>query len=195
MSRHDGRSTRLRHRPSRAVPAFIVGLVLLAAGVGLVWLTIARLVNGTWPTLLQGPRDWLKSLMWNSAGLWGIGMAAIVVGVVLLLCAIIPGGFSAVTIRGGGTDPEGKSAPAREQEIVMTRRAVARLAKTACGQIDGVGTASATATTQKVHVGIQTPLHDAGDLRSRVIEAVRDRLEAAGLDPVPQVSATVRSTD
>ena len=39
MSRHDQRSTRLRHRPSRAVPSLIAGILLLAAGVALAWLS------------------------------------------------------------------------------------------------------------------------------------------------------------
>ena len=98
MSRHGQRSTRLRHRPSRAVPALIVGLLLLAAGVALVWLSITRLVNGSWPTVLQGPRDWLAGLAWNDPATWQIGTAAVVAGVILLLCAIIPGGYNAIAI-------------------------------------------------------------------------------------------------
>ncbi|MBG0738265.1 hypothetical protein IV500_02310 [Paeniglutamicibacter antarcticus] len=193
MSRRDGRSTRLQHRPSRAVPALIVGILLLAAGVVLVWLTIARLVNGIWPTVLQGPRDWLTSLVWNSPGVWGIGIAAVVVGVILLLCAIIPGGFNALTVNDAGSNPGGKAAPAQEQETVMTRRAVARLAKAQCSQIDGVGSASATATTKRVHLSVQTPLHDTGDLRNRVTDSVRKSLKTAGLNPVPRVTATIQS--
>ncbi|MDJ0358529.1 DUF6286 domain-containing protein [Paenarthrobacter sp. PH39-S1] len=193
MSRHDGRSTRLRHRPSRAVPALIVGILLLAAGVLLVWLTVARLVNGTWPNVLQGPRDWLTSLAWNGSGAWWIGIAAVVIGVILLLCAIVPGGFSALMLNDAGGSREEKAGRVQEQEIVMTRRAVAHLAKAQCRQIDGVGSASATATTKHVHLSVQTPLHDTGDLRSRVTDSVRNRLEATGLNPVPRVTATIRS--
>jgi hypothetical protein len=194
MSRHDQRSTRLRHRPSRAVPALIVGFLLLAAGVALVWLSITRLVNGTWPTLLQGPRDWLLALAWNDPAVWQIGIAAVVAGVILLLCAIIPGGFSALTIDGSGADA-GDQASVQQQETVMTRRAVAHLAKARCVQIDGVGSASATATTRRVHVNATTFLHEPGDLRTRITDAVRARLEETGLSPVPQVTATVRSRD
>ncbi|HSO89977.1 MAG TPA: DUF6286 domain-containing protein [Arthrobacter sp.] len=194
MSRHDQRSTRLRHRPSRAVPALIVGFLLLAAGVALVWLSITRLVNGTWPTLLQGPRDWLLALAWNDPVVWQIGIAAVVAGVILLLCAIIPGGFSALTIDGSGADA-GDQASVQQQETVMTRRAVAHLAKARCVQIDGVGSASATATTRRVHVNATTFLHEPGDLRTRITDTVRARLEETGLSPVPQVTATVRSRD
>ncbi|MDN4645190.1 DUF6286 domain-containing protein [Arthrobacter sp. PsM3] len=195
MSRHGQRSSRLRHRPSRAVPSIIAGILLLAAGVGLVWLTITRLVNGTWPTLLQGPRDWLAALAWNDPVLRQIGVAAVVAGVVLLLCAIIPGGFNALTIDDSRSVEEAEAPPVQERETVMTRRAVARLAKARCLQIDGVGSAAATATTRRVHLSVETSLHEPGDLRTRIIEAVQTRLEETGLSPVPQVTATVRSRD
>ena len=195
MSRHGQRSSRLRHRPSRAVPSLIAGILLLAAGVALVWLAITRLVNGTWPTLLQGPRDWLAVLAWNDPAVRQIGIAAIVAGVILLLCAIIPGGFNALTIDDSRSGAGAEAPPVQERETVMTRRAVARLAKARCLQIDGVGSAAATATTRRVHLSVKTSLHEPGDLRTRITDAVRARLEETGLSPVPQVTATVRSRD
>ena len=195
MSRHDQRSTPLRHRPSRAVPALIAGTLLLAAGVALVWLSITRLVSGSWPTVLQGPLDWLAALAWNDPAVWQIGAAAVVAGVILLLCAIIPGQYSALTIDDSATGVGTEPPPVQEQETVMTRRAVAHLAKARCVQIDGVGSASATATTRRVHVNVTTFLHEPGDLRARITDAVRARLEETGLSPVPEVTATVRSRD
>ena len=195
MSRHDQRSTRLRHRPSRAVPALIAGTLLSAAGVALVWLSVTRLVSGSWPTVLQGPIDWLAGLAWNDPAVWQIGIAAVVAGVILLLCAIIPGRYSALTIGDSGTGAGEWAPPVQDQETVMTRRAVAHLAKARCLQIDGVGSASATATTRRVHLNVATFLHEPGDLRQRITDAVRARLEETGLSPVPQVTATVRSRD
>ncbi len=192
MSRHDGRSTRLRRRPSRAVPALIVGFLLLAAGVALVWLTVARLANGTWATLLQGPRDGLAGLTWNSPTVWGIGTAAVVVGLILLLCAFVPGAFSALVVRGSDSPDEGQL-PVLEQETVMTRRAVAHLARARCGQVDGVSYVTATATGKHVHLNVRTSLRDTGDLRTRITDSVTERLVATGLDPVPRVSTTVQS--
>jgi hypothetical protein len=196
VSRNERRSPRLRHRPSRAVPALIAGILLLALGVALVWLAISRLVNGTWPALLQGPRDWLTALAWNDPAVQQIGIAAIVAGGILLLCAIIPGGFSALTIDDSGTTGAGDEVPpVQEQETVMTRRAVARLAKARCLQIDGVDTAAATATTRRVRLSVKTYLHEPGDLGTRITDAVRARLEETGLSPIPQVTAIVRSRD
>lgn len=191
MSRNAGRSSRLRRRPSRTVPALIVGCLLLAAAVALVWLSIARLIDGTWSTFLQGPRDWLTALTWNSPAMWGIGITAVVVGLTLLLCAIIPGGFIALTVRNDGYDTTGGEPRVKERETVMSRRAVAHLAKAQCEQVDGVSSASATATNKRVHLSVKTSLRDTGELRTRVTERVRDHLNATGLDPVPRVTTTV----
>lgn len=193
MSRNDGQSTQLRRRPSRTVPASIVGILLLAAGVALVWLAVARLIDGTWSTLLQGPRDWLTRLAWNAPDVWGVGIAAGVVGLILLMCALIPGKFSALTVRNASGDGADEERPTPERETVMTRRAVAHLAKAQCVQIDGVSSASTTATNKRVHLSVKTSLRDTGDLRTRVTDGVRDRLNAIGLDPVPRVTATVES--
>ena len=195
MSRRSQRSTSLRHRPSRAVPSIIAGLLLVATGVALVWLTITRLVNGTWPGLLQGPRDWLAVLVWSDPAVRQIGIAAVVAGVVLLLCAIIPGDFNALTIDDSASGPGGEAPPVKERETVMPRRAVAHLAKARCLQVDGVGSAAATASTRSVHLTVETSLHEPGDLRARITDAVRAALEETGLSPVPQVTATVRSKD
>ncbi|MET4147215.1 DUF6286 domain-containing protein [Arthrobacter sp. UYCo732] len=193
MSRNNGQSTRLRRRPSRTVPALIVGILLLTAGVALVWLTVARLVGGTWSSLLHGPRDWLTGLAWNAPDVWGVGTAAGVVGLILLLCALIPGRFNALTVRSASADDADGRVRAQERETVITRSAVAHLAKAQCVETDGVSSASATATNKRVHLRVKTSLRDTGDLRTRVTDGVRDRLNAIGLDPVPRVTATVES--
>lgn len=194
MSRNDARSTRLRRRPSRSIPALIVAVLLLAGAVALAWAGIARLVDGTWSTLLKGPRDWLTGLAWDSPALWGIGAGAVAVGIILLLCALIPGRFGALTVR--EVDVDGPNVPARyERETVMTRRSVAHIARARCDQIDGVGTATATATNKHVHLSVKTSLRETDALRDRVREAVHDRLGEIGLDPAPRVTATVKAND
>ncbi|WP_427006119.1 DUF6286 domain-containing protein [Pseudarthrobacter sp. H2] len=193
MSRHDGKSTPLRHRPSRAVPALILGTLLLAAGVALVWAAVARLVTGSWPVYLAGPRDWLAGLTWNDPGVWAVGAAAAVVGVVLLAAALVPGRFNALRLQAPGDG--GQTPVAGGQEIVMTRRAVARYAAAHCEYVDGVGSASATASARAVHLNVTTALHETGELRGRVIAVVRERLAGTGLNPVPKVTASIRSKE
>lgn len=193
MSRHDGKATPLRHRPSRAVPALILGTLLLAAGVALVWAALALLATGSWPEFLAGPRDWLTGLTWNDPGVWAVGAAAAVVGLVLLAAALVPGRFNALRLQVPGD--EGQVAVAGTQEIVMTRRAVARYAAAHCEYVDGVASASATASARAVHLNVTTALHETGELRGRVIAEVRAQLAGAGLNPVPKITASVRSKE
>ncbi|PYI69773.1 hypothetical protein CVV68_01300 [Arthrobacter livingstonensis] len=180
-----------------------MAILLLAAGVALTWLAVARLLDGTWSTILQQPRNWLAGLRWDSPDLWGLGVAAVVLGVVLLLCALIPGAFTALTVRnaaredtGVGQDGVGQdNEPGMyKRETVMTRRAVAHLARAQCVQIDGVSAASATASNKRVHLKVTTSLRETEDLRARVTDAVRERLDTTGLDPVPRVTATMETT-
>ena len=193
MSRHDGKGAPLRHRPSRAVPALILGTLLLAAGAVLVWAALAGLSTGSWPVFLAGPRDWLTGLSWNHPGVWAVGAAAAVAGLVLLVAALAPGRFNALPLRAPGD--EGKVPVAGTQEIVMTRRAVARYAAAHCEYVDGVGSASATASSRAVHLNVTTALHETRELRGRVIAEVMAQLAGAGLNPVPKITASVRSKE
>lgn len=198
MSRNDGRSTRLRHRPSRTVPALIVAILLLALGVALAWLAVARLVDGTWSTLLQGARDGLAGLRWNSASLWGAGVAAVVLGLVLLACALLPGAFNALSVRNANRDTVGGETDTGPgvlgRETVMSRRAVAHLARAHCVQIDGVRSATATVSNRRVNLKVKTSLRETDDLRTRITDAVRERLDTVGLDPVPRVITSIETT-
>lgn len=208
MSRNDGLSNRLRRRPSRTIPALITGFLLLASSVFLAWLAIARLVDGTWPMILQEPRNWLTALSWESPAMWGIAVATIAAGLVLLLCALIPGAFSVLMIRNAArtdtadtNDSESPSAPqdlvpgTYEREIVMTRRAVAHVARAQCLQVDGVTTASTLADNKRVHLKVRTSLRETQGLRTRVIDTVRQRLTTIGLDPMPRITATVETIE
>ena len=125
-----------------------------------------------------------------------IGVAA--VGLILLLCALVPGAFNALTVRnaaraasGGDTDTE---PGVYERETVVTRRAVAYLARAQCVQIDGVSTATATASNKRVHLKVKTSLRETEDLRTLITDAVQERLDTIGLDPVPRIFASIETT-
>ncbi|MGM0929379.1 MAG: DUF6286 domain-containing protein [Actinomycetota bacterium] len=192
MSPRDGKATSLRRRPSRAVPALILGTLLLATGAGLVWAAVTRMLTGWWPASLAGPRDWLAGLIWNAPAVWAVGAIAAVVGVVLLLAALIPGRFNALPLKSPG---DGSANIEGTQETIMTRRAVARLAAAHCEHIDGVSSASATASPRAVHLNVATALRETAELRGRVIASVSERLAGTGLDPVPKVTASIRSRE
>ncbi|WP_342023393.1 DUF6286 domain-containing protein [Arthrobacter citreus] len=179
----------LRPRPSRAVPSIICGLILLAAGVLLVWAAVARLTLDQWPPFFTAVSDWLASLSWNSTGSWTAGIILVLAGVVLLLTVLIPGRFHSLPLQ-----LEHPGEVAGTSQAVMSRRAAARLAAATCEHIDGVSSASATASDREIRVIVNTALRDTADLQHWVTDGVRSRLQASGLDPVPAVSVFIRSS-
>lgn len=186
----------LRQRPSRSVPATICAVVLLALGVALVISALVRLTSGLWPEAFIAPLSWLAEVNWNNPWIWTAGIAAAVIGLVLFLAGILPGRFHDLTVRfPGAQTSEADGSVSTGPSAVMSRRAVAQLAAATCEHIDGVSSASATATDRDVRVTATTALHDTQDLHRWVGEGVRSRLEASGLDPVPQVKVSIRSRD
>ena len=179
----------LRPRPSRAVPATICGLILLAAGALLVWAAVARWTEGRWPPFVTAVSDWLASLSWNSTGTWTAGIVLVLASVVLLLTVLIPGRYPSLLLK---LEPPGEVTGT--SQAVISRKAAARLAAATCEHIDGVSSASATATDREVRVTANTPLRDTADLQHWVTDGVRSRLQASGLDPVPAVSVFIRSS-
>ena len=186
----------LRQRPSRSVLATICAVVLLALGVSAVVAALLRLTSGTWPEAVTAPLIWLSESAWNSPGVWALGIVLAVLGLVLLLAGIIPGRFHDLPVRlPAPPDPSAEQATAAAPSAVMSRRAVAQLAAATCEHIDGVSSASATATDRDVRVSATTALRDTRDLQRWVGEGVQSRLEASGLDPVPRVRVTIHSRD
>lgn len=194
----------LRRRPGRSVPATITAVLLLALGVGLVWAALVRLLEGSWPEFITAPLNWLGQTPWDSTGGWTVAVVLLLVGLILLLCGIIPGDFRSLPLHTkpadmpgmpGAGDSGGVPSVRGSETVVMTSRAVARLAAATCDHIDGVRSASATASPRRVHVQVTTALHGTGDLQHWVMDGVRSRLAASGLDPVPEVTASIRTRD
>lgn len=192
--------------------------MLVALGVVLIWSALIRLTSGTWPEAFTAPFTWLAETRWDDPAVWALGTAVAVAGLILLLAGLIPGRYHDVLVRlpsadGGtardagngdtgtgrhtGTDePAGPDQTvAGEAGAVMSRRAVAQLASATCEHIDGVSSASATATDRDVRVSVETALHDSRDLHRWVADGVQSRLAASGLDPVPRVRVAIRSRD
>ncbi len=192
MSRSDARSDSLRHRPARIVPASIVAVVLLALGVGLVWVSVLKLSNGSWPAFLGTVDQFLAGLTWGAAIALAITIAVAVVGLILLIAAIKPGTPNAMLLKDQtGANPNDGAA---KTEFVMTRRAVAKIATATATLIDGVDSVSTTASAHRVTVSVKTPSEQTAELDQSVTQRVSQALDAAGLSPMPRVRAKVKTT-
>lgn len=191
MSRTDARSTALRHRPTRTVPATIVSVLLLLLGVGLVWVAVLRLLDGRWPAFLGSVNGWLAGLTWGAALTLVICAGVALLGLVLLLTAIVPGKPNALTVTDQADDTG--DGPA-STDYVMTRRSVAKLAAAHADLVDGVDKVNATAGPRRVQVHVATASEQTADIQRTVTDRVTQALAAAGLKPMPRVTTTARTT-
>lgn len=190
MSRTDARSSSLRRRPSRTLPAVIVAVMLLAAGVTLVWATVDRLANGRWPAWVGASHQWAAAQTWGSPSTITISVLVALLGLLLLVVALTPGQLTGYRIEPAETAD--RTSPSNT-EVAMSRRAVAELATAQANLVDGVDAASAVATGRAVKLRVNTPSAHRPDVERAVTERVRSALSAAGLAPMPTVTASVQS--
>lgn len=183
------RPRRLRRRPSRTVPATIVALVLLALGALTAIAAVSRLVQGTWPSQATSPVSAVAAQTWGSTAVVVAAALAVLVGLVLLVAGLKPGGFGAAQLRG----PEGELV--EQTDYVLTNAAIARLAAAQADRVDGVDKVSASADGRRVRVRVTTTSEQTAQIRDRVVQRVSGTLAASGLDPAPRVSATVTTKD
>ena len=188
MSRTDARSNKLRRRPTRTTPASIVSVVVLAVGVGLVWITVLRLLNGRWPRFLGAVNEWLATLRWGSTITIAISLAAVAVGLILLFCAWKPGQPNAIVLH---VDRSGDVAGSTE--FVMTRRSVARLAAGHADLVDGVDSVSATVTSRRITLSVKSQSEQRSQIADLVTNRVREALQGVGLQPMPKITTTVQT--
>jgi len=187
MSRTNAKSRRLRHRPSRVVPATIVAVVLLALGTLTAIVAIARLVNGTWARQVTGPARTVAGLTWGSTAVIVAGAVLVVLGLVLLIAGIKRGAYRTAVLQ----RPDGGEVA--DTDYVISTRAMARLAAAQADTVDGVDKVSASASGRRVHVSVTTDSEQASQIRDRVQQGVTARLGAAGVSPAPKVTTTVRT--
>lgn len=189
MSRTDARSTTLRRRPARTVPATITAVALLALGVGLVWAAVQRLVQASWPAFADRTAAWVAALSWGNVWVLIISLALVVLGLILLIAAIKPGPPTAMMVDSG---PPADAAGA-STEVVMTRRSVAKLATARAGQVDGVDSVSSVVGARKITVAVRTPSQQRGEIEQQVRDRVTGALQSAGLAPMPTVVVRART--
>lgn len=182
----------LRRRPSRVIPSVLVLLVVMVVGLGLMWAGIQKLSTGQWWPQLSSAADSASSASWNSPWGWGAAIAAAVLGIILLLCAFLPGGFNAARLKA----QQAASGHARNPiDAVVRNRGLATLASSAASQVDGVSGVKSSATAKSVIVHVTTPLNSTAGLQDEVRTAVEERLASADLVRFPKVRVSAQSKD
>lgn len=189
MSRNDQRSKDLRHRPSRVVPAVIVAAVIVAVGVLAVISVVLRLIHGRWPSPVTSSATVLASITWSSAVMIIATIVIALIGLVLLIAGLKPGHATTARLNGPGQPS------VADTDYVISRRAIARLSAAQADSIDGVDRVSTSATGRRVHLSILSPSEETEQIRTRVVDAVTQTLQATGLHPLPRITASVRTKE
>ncbi|WP_169951253.1 DUF6286 domain-containing protein [Microbispora sp. H11081] len=177
----EGASATRAFRPNRGLPAAVAALALLAIG-GLTAVHVVSALLGR-PVRVVPYEQWAR---WASTTAWQDGRALAVagalmlIGLVLILIAVVPGRGRMVALRTG--DPD--------LVVGLPRRALARALRARANAVDGVRAAGARMRGWHADVSVRTDLRDTAALAERVRAAVGDELSR--LAPAHGVSLRVR---
>jgi Family of unknown function (DUF6286) len=174
-------------RPRRVVPASIVALVVLAVMVLLVW-SCVQVLLGRQPVLpFAELGEQGAGLTWNAVPVLVTGGALAALGLVLLVCAWLPGTPNVLPLAAVDGDT-GRT------RTGATRRGIRQAVAMAAGRVDGVSTATAQVTPGRIRTTVRTSLNDAGALPGQVRAAVDGQLSTIALRRAPKVSVRVNRT-
>lgn len=189
----------LLHRTSRRGSAITVCVVLLALAGLAIWAGLAKLITGAGPSWETATRDWLLARTWSEPVVWVIAAAVVLLGVILVLLAIIPGprNGSRLTV----ADPEhfghdrSYLAPVLAEDFMLGRRALARLVAARVDLLDGISSVAVSTGNGVIGVRVNTPTRQTEVVRSAVLDLVNAVVQEVGLDPRPKVSASVTTRE
>ena len=175
----------LRRRPARVVPSVLVGLLALGAAGYLAWAAVLRFGRGSWPEPVASAVPAVLETPVTDPGVLAAGIVLGVLGLVLLLCALVPGRHRSARLRVPGHLYGGS------EETVLTHRGLGRLLEARTGRVDGVGRVRATVRDRRVRLHVDTPLRSTAGLHDRVRTVAEDAFVRLPLTTTPTVSVTV----
>ncbi|MGO1183215.1 MAG: DUF6286 domain-containing protein [Micrococcaceae bacterium] len=178
----------LHRRPSRTVPALLAVVVVLVLAALALWSGLTVLLTGAWPVAAENVLQSLGATSWSSPTGWAVAVGCAVLGLVLLLCALIPGARNAAPLR---TPEPGESARDGVDALLLSQ-GMATLASAVAAQVDGVAGVRTSAAPRSVFVTVTTPLRDTEALVAEVREQVEHRLAGTGLVRAPRVRVTAQ---
>jgi hypothetical protein len=167
--------------PRRTVPALVAGLILLAACV-LVAVSCVQTIAGAPPALsFAALGRAATSLTLGDPRVLAAGGLLVLLGAVLLLCAVLPGTpqvFSLAAHEGGAA-------------AGVSRHGLARDLAARARRTDGITAARVDLGARTVRVTARTPLRDHSGLAERVRAAIDARLAEVELARHPRVRVRI----
>ncbi|MEU0871790.1 DUF6286 domain-containing protein [Nocardia brasiliensis] len=168
-------------RPRRVGPAIVVAVVLIAGCAAVAVSLIQRLVGAREFVSYDTVATDLHGLTWNELPVLVAGVAAAVLGFVLLGLALWPGRPAVLPL----ADEDGLSAG-------VTRGGLRTALRSAAGAVDGVGSARIRLRRKGVQVSARTDRTGTDALPAAICARLTRRVQEIGPQPVRRVRAKVR---
>jgi hypothetical protein len=170
----------VKRRPRRSTPAVLTALVLLAACVLVTVVAIQMIIGEPEWVGYRSVATTLHDMHWNDLSTALAGGVLVLVGLLLLLAAILPGAPTVVPLNG---DPAGMDSGA-------TRRSLRTTLHAAASTVDGVTAAKLRLGRRKVAAVVRTNRTNATGLDDAVRAAIEHRLDQ--INPANRPIPTVK---
>ncbi|MEA5363001.1 DUF6286 domain-containing protein [Amycolatopsis sp., V23-08] len=171
----------MKRRPRRSTPAALVAVVLLA-GCVLAAVVAIQTIFGQAPWIsYSGIADRLHATHWNDLVPVLAGVAAGVLGLVLLAAAFLPGKLVVLPLQG-------------ETDSGASRRSYRSTLRAAASDVDGVAAATLKVKRRKVIARVRTARTNVEGLPEAVRTAIERRLAQIAPATTPAVKVRVTST-
>ncbi len=168
-------------RPRRTLPATLVALVLLAAA-ALTAVSCVQVLTGRPPWLpFTAAAAFGATLTWSHPLTLVVALIVLLLGLVLLAAAVVPGAPTVLALVGAADQPTSGA----------TRASVATALRNAAGAVDGVDTATVRVRGGAVTATVRTPIRESAALAEQVRAAITDRLDDLALARAPRIRVRV----
>ncbi|WP_378739903.1 DUF6286 domain-containing protein [Nocardia brasiliensis] len=168
-------------RPRRVIPAIVVAVLVLAVCVAVAVSLIQRLVGAREYLSYDTVATNLHGLTWHDMPVLVAGVAAAVLGFVLLALALWPGRAAVLPLAAD----DGMSAG-------VTRGGLRSALRSTAGTVDGVSAARIKVRRKAVKVSARTDRAGSDGLPEAICETLTRRVQEIGPQPVRRVRAKLR---
>ncbi|OLF04994.1 DUF6286 domain-containing protein [Actinophytocola xanthii] len=172
----------MTRRPRRAVPAVLTALVLLSMSV-LTAISAIQLLAGRRPLVSYAAiADWAHATRWDSLVVTAGSAAVLLIGLVLLVAAVLPGRPTVLPLRATDTDAT--------IDAGASRRSLRSTLRAAANAVDGVTATTLTLRGRRVTAVVRTHRTTREGLAEAVRAAVSHRLDQ--ISPATRPAVRVR---
>jgi hypothetical protein len=170
----------MRRLPRRTIPAVITAVVLLSVCV-LTAVSAIQLLAGRRPLISYAAiADLAHTTPWNSLAVASIACLVMLIGIILLLSAILPGRATVIPLQATETD----------MDTGASRRSLRSTLRAAATAVDGVTAATLTLRGKTVTAAVRTHRTTPEGLAEAVRAAISHRLDQ--ISPATRPAVRVR---